>query len=58
MFFAPLLWALPDLERRDTIVMAGPTREGADWVGLLWFITQAHSVKHGWTFHRQGIKLP
>ena len=31
--FAPLLWALPDLERRDTIVMAGPTQEGADWVG-------------------------
>ncbi|WP_233416955.1 nuclear transport factor 2 family protein [Halovulum marinum] len=31
--YAPLLAAIPDLERRDTIVMAGPTPEGADWVG-------------------------
>ncbi len=31
--YAPLLKALPDLERRDTIVMAGPTPEGTDWVG-------------------------
>ncbi len=31
--YAPLLAALPDLERRDHIVMAGPTPEGADWVG-------------------------
>jgi predicted ester cyclase len=30
---APLFRAIPDLERRDTIVMAGPTPEGADWVG-------------------------
>ncbi|MEM6664933.1 MAG: ester cyclase [Pseudomonadota bacterium] len=30
---APLARALPDLERRDTIVMAGPTPEGANWVG-------------------------
>ena len=30
---APLVQAIPDLERRDTIVMAGPTPEGADWVG-------------------------
>jgi predicted ester cyclase len=29
----PLLRSLPDLERRDFIVMAGPTPEGADWVG-------------------------
>ncbi|MEL7132061.1 MAG: ester cyclase, partial [Pseudomonadota bacterium] len=29
----PLAKALPDLERRDYIVMAGPTPEGADWVG-------------------------
>ncbi|MEM9779826.1 MAG: ester cyclase [Pseudomonadota bacterium] len=31
--FAPLLAAIPDLERRDTIVIAGPTPEGATWVG-------------------------
>ncbi len=31
--YAPLFRAIPDLERRDTIVMAGPTPEGADWVG-------------------------
>ena len=31
--YAPLLMALPDLERRDHIVMAGSTPEGADWVG-------------------------
>lgn len=31
--FASLHAAVPDLERRDTIVMAGPTPEGAEWVG-------------------------
>ena len=31
--YAPLHAAVPDLERRDHIVMAGPTPEGADWVG-------------------------
>lgn len=31
--FSPLLAAWPDLERRDMIVMAGPTPQGADWVG-------------------------
>ena len=31
--YAPLLRAIPDLERRDHIVMAGPTPEGAHWVG-------------------------
>ena len=30
---APLNRAFPDLERRDTIVMAGPTPEGLHWVG-------------------------
>lgn len=30
---APLLAVWPDLERRDWIVMAGQTPEGADWVG-------------------------
>lgn len=31
--YAPLLAALPDLERRDWIVMGGPDEHGADWVG-------------------------
>ena len=31
--YAPLQAAWPDLERRDFIVMAGPTAQGADWVG-------------------------
>ncbi|MEO0683396.1 MAG: ester cyclase [Pseudomonadota bacterium] len=31
--YAPLLAALPDLERRDWIVMAGRTPEGALWTG-------------------------
>ena len=31
--FAPLAQAMPDLERRDWIVMAGPTEQGGAWVG-------------------------
>lgn len=31
--FQPLLSAMPDLERRDWIVMGGPDGNGADWVG-------------------------
>lgn len=31
--YAPLLAAMPDLERRELIVMAGTTPEGQDWVG-------------------------
>lgn len=30
--YAPLLTALPDLERRDMILLAGTTPEGEDWV--------------------------
>ncbi len=32
---APLLTALPDLERRDMIVLAGTTPEGQHWVGCM-----------------------
>lgn len=32
---APLHGAMPDLERRDMIVMAGTTREGQDWIGTM-----------------------
>ncbi|MDE3080570.1 MAG: ester cyclase, partial [Paracoccaceae bacterium] len=31
--YGPLLAAWPDLERRDWIVVAGRTAEGADWIG-------------------------
>jgi hypothetical protein len=31
----PLMAALPDLERRDMILVAGPTPEGADWVACM-----------------------
>lgn len=31
--YAPLSKAIPDLERRDYIVMAGPTEHGDHWVG-------------------------
>ena len=33
--YAPLLAAMPDLERRDMIVMAGTTPEGQDWIGTM-----------------------
>lgn len=32
---APLLAAMPDLERRDMVVLAGTTPEGQDWVGCM-----------------------
>lgn len=31
--YAALFRAIPDLERRDYIVMGGPTAEGAEWIG-------------------------
>lgn len=33
--YAPLYKAMPDLERRDMILMAGTTPEGQDWVGCM-----------------------
>ena len=33
--YVPLLNALPDLERRDMILLAGTTPEGANWVGSM-----------------------
>lgn len=33
--YAPLLCAMPDLERRDMIVLGGTTPEGQDWVGCM-----------------------
>ena len=46
----PLHHALPDLERRDHIVMAGPTPEGAHWVGCGGFYTG--------TFTRPWLDIP
>ncbi|MEO0380240.1 MAG: ester cyclase [Pseudomonadota bacterium] len=48
--FAPLIAAVPDLERRDTIVMAGPTPEGDDWVGCGGYYTG--------TFMRPWLDIP
>ena len=42
----PLYKAIPDLERRDTIVIAGPTAQGADWVGCCGYYTG--SFLHPW----------
>ena len=37
--YAPLFDAVPDLERRDDIVMAGQTGHGDDWVGAAGYYT-------------------
>ena len=37
--FKPLQHAIPDLERRDTIVMAGSGGSGANWVGCCGYYT-------------------
>lgn len=42
--YLPLLRAVPDLERRDTIVMAGPTPDGANWVGCGGYYTGTFSA--------------
>lgn len=36
---APLAAAFPDLERRDTLVMAGPAPDGSNWVGCCGYYT-------------------
>ena len=48
--YAPLRQALPDLERRDTIVMAGPSPQGHDWVGYCGYYTG--------TFVRPWLDIP
>lgn len=37
--YAPLFAAIPDLERRDQIVVAGDTPEGAHWLGAAGYYT-------------------
>lgn len=48
--FEPLQRAIPDLERRDTIVMAGPGAIGGDWVGCCGYYTG--------TFVRPWMDIP
>ena len=48
--YAPLRQALPDLERRDTIVMAGPSPQGHNWVGCCGYYTG--------TFVRPWLDIP
>ena len=48
--FKPLQHAIPDLERRDTIVMAGPSGSGANWVGCCGYYTG--------TFVRPWLDIP
>ena len=48
--YAPLFKAIPDLERRDHIVMAGPTPEGHDWIGCGGFYCG--------TFHAPWLDIP
>ena len=48
--FKPLQHAIPDLERRDTIVMAGPSGSGANWVGCCGYYTG--------TFMRPWLDIP
>ena len=48
--FLPLATAIPDLERRDTIVMAGGSERGNDWVGCCGYYTG--------TFARPWLDIP
>ncbi len=48
--YAPLASALGDLERRDTIVMAGTTKEDRSWVGCCGYYTG--------TFVRPWLDIP
>lgn len=48
--FEPLGRAIPDLERRDTIVVAGPGAIGGDWVGCCGYYTG--------TFVRPWLDIP
>lgn len=48
--FEPLQRAIPDLGRRDTIVIAGPGALQGDWVGCCGYYTD--------TFVRHGLDIP
>lgn len=44
--YKPLQQAIPDLERRDTIVVAGTSEKAAQWVGCCGYYTG--SFQHAW----------
>ncbi len=48
--YKPLYHSMPDLERRDTIVMAGPGGSGGNWVGCCGYYTG--------TFVRPWLDIP
>lgn len=48
--YVPLHQAIPDLERRDTIVIAGPTGHGDNWVGCCGYYTGS--------FERPWLDIP
>jgi predicted ester cyclase len=48
--YRDLLAAIPDLERRDTIVVAGPDADGATWVGCCGYYTGS--------FERPWLDIP
>ena len=58
--FQPLHQAIPDLERRDTIVIAGTTEQGNHWVGCCGYYTG--SFMQSWldippTGHQIGMRF-
>lgn len=58
--FQPMQQAIPDLERRDTIVIAGTTEQGNHWVGCCGYYTG--SFMQRWldippTGHQVGIRF-
>ena len=34
----PLLHSIPELERRDTVIVSGPTAQGSNWVSCCSYI--------------------
>jgi predicted ester cyclase len=46
----PLVNSIPDLERRDTIIMSGPTAQGSNWVGCCGYYCG--------TFDRPWLDIP
>ncbi|HEV2560338.1 MAG TPA: ester cyclase [Microvirga sp.] len=58
--YRDLFAAIPDLERRDTIVMAGPDEQGASWIGCGGYYTG--SFERPWldippTGHQVGMRF-
>ena len=43
--YAPLFQAIPDLERRETIVMAGASEQGSHWIGFCGYYTGSFEAR-------------